>query len=328
MLPTEDRTFPLFCGMGHASGGRAGVHRAGVREPTNVDKERTPVKSRYVMRGAVCLTATLVLWPCVAPAMNDTDAVVARGLFPLGVGNRALEIRSEEVTVTLGHRGVRAVRTYAVRNRGPERTFAIGTVCAYNDPWATAEDCGTLHVDGGRTALRTGVAYLKDAGTNVEVRRKGREAIAACLKHVDGDVCGHLWAFAEVRFRAGQTRRLEYEAPLVPVEPHRFSYQLTDPLYLYTEKFWAGEEVPRVELRLGMVGRPLSIDDFWPRGEYAVHSRAPDEEEEGFVVWRFAPYRPKKEPYTYKFWVVHPYAIDAQRLCRAYEAISERALCE
>jgi len=276
----------------------------------------------------VVLTIALALLPKPGHAMNDTDGVIAKGLFPLEAGSKALEITSEKVAITLAKEGLRKHVSYEIRNNGESASFVIGTDCTLNyDATASDIDCGRVRVDGVLMPMETEAAYLKDAGPVVEVRERSRGEIAECMKYVDGTICGHVWGHFETNFSAGAVRRLELDY-LDPVDSSRFVEQMTGQLYLYTEKFWAGAAVPQIEVRFAIEGYGLPLSAFVPRGEYAEYAMHPTAVDDGGIVWRFNAYKPDKRPYTYTLKITHPAAIDARAICKAAEIATSMKICE
>ena len=88
----------------------------------------------------IVLGATLLAGPTldsdtpVLAAGNDTDAVFAPGLFPLGRQNPPLSILSETVSVSLGPDDVTTSRVYWLRNQGPSGAVQLATICGTNLP--------------------------------------------------------------------------------------------------------------------------------------------------------------------------------------------------
>jgi len=276
----------------------------------------------------VIFTIALALLPKPGHAMNDTDGVIAKGLFPLKPGSTALEIISEKVAVTVTREGLRKQISYEIRNNGESGSFVIGTDCTYNfDATASDIDCGRVRVDGVLTPLEKEAAYLRDAGPLVEIQERSREEIAECMKTVDGTICGHIWGHFEANFSSGAVRRLELDY-LDPIDSSRFVEQATNQLYLYSEKFWAEATVPQIEVRFAIEGHALPLGAFVPRGENAQYSLQPTAVDDGGIVWRFNAYKPDKRPYTYTFRIVHSAAIDSRAICEAAEIAIRMRVCE
>jgi hypothetical protein len=102
-------------------------------------------------------------------------------------------------------------------------------------------DCGEALIRGVSPSSHRAIGYLVDSGTHVSTRPKTRRAIEECLKTVDGTVCGHEWIEFAIDLRADETLKvnLQYQASY---NERYWIESVVGQLYLYTEKFWAGEQ--------------------------------------------------------------------------------------
>lgn len=133
----------------------------------------------------------IVLSPIQGFAMNDTDGVRARGLFPLDDNNRSLRILSEVMQVMVTPAGIEVTWTYEIQNNLIEdREFQVGAICSYLD-LVTA--CGRILVDGKAVKVKELLNYLVDEGVTVSSKPLTREQFEGCMKGNDGDLCGHKW---------------------------------------------------------------------------------------------------------------------------------------
>lgn len=194
---------------------------------------------------AIALLVTVVsTQPAVWGAGNDTDAVIARGLFPLNPQHSSLTIVRTTVRVILGRDGITTRREYLVQNTGADaRAVRLATICGRQAP--LDGDCGETQINGVQPTTSRAIGYLVDKGRHLSIRPKTRREIEECLKTVDGTVCGHEWVEFAVDVRAGETLKvtLQYQASY---NETYWIESVTDPHYLYTEKFWAGDSVPQV----------------------------------------------------------------------------------
>jgi hypothetical protein len=249
--------------------------------------------------------------------MNDTDAVIARGIFPVGEA-ASLCIISEVVTVTLTKHEVEVRRSYEVKNRGPKGTFAIGTIWKLNSVSLAPEDCGVVTLDGDTLDVGTGVAYLRDVGDAVEVEERSIDEVTKRLVGIDGTVVGQVWSWFDVEFEAGETIRIEISFAEMN-RKRSINSRVANQLCLYSEKFWACDVVPRIELRLGTDCTDLDIASLTPKGNYAQYSIPPGAVDNGFIVWRQDNYRPNKVKYSYTHRILHSSSIDLRAIREALE---------
>ena len=262
---------------------------------------------------AILLTAAALRSDtAVHRAGNDTDAVIARGLFPLGRQNPPLTLLSETVRVSLGPNGVTTSRAYRIRNEGRSAAVQLATICGINQLDA---DCGQVRIGSASPTSRKTIGYLIDSGGSVAIRPKTRREIEKCLKTVDGNVCGQEWTTYAIRMGAGESVRasLQYQTPF---DDRYWIESVVDPLHLYTEKFWYGDSVPQVTVWAEVPGGKFSLQSWTPRGPYAQYSHSPSGEVNGAIYWRLDGYRPVKKQYTYSFRLLHPFSVD-HRLIRA-----------
>ena len=187
-------------------------------------------------------TAALGSHTSVRPFGNDTDAVIARGLFPLGRKNPPLVLLSDTVRVSLGPNGVTTTRVYWIRNVGPSASVQLATICGANE---LDGDCGQVRIGPGSPPSHKAIGYLVDSGAVVAIKQKTRREIEECLKTVDGTVCGQEWTAFAIELRAGDSVRasLQYQTTF---NDRYWIESVVEPLHLYTEKFWHSDSVPHV----------------------------------------------------------------------------------
>jgi hypothetical protein len=263
-----------------------------------------------LLAGAVLSSYTTMRW-----VGNDTDAVIGRGLFPLGRHNPPLSLLSDTVRIRLGPTGVTTTRVYWIRNHGASAAVQLATICGTNQLDA---DCGGVRIGAASPPTHRAIGYLVDSGGFVAIKQKTRREIEACLKTVDGTVCGQEWITFEIDMRKGESLRaiLEYRTPF---DDRYWIESVVDPLYLYTEKFWYGDSVPHVTVWAEVEGGKLSLQSWTPRGPYAQYSRHPTGEVDGAIYWRLDGYRPVKKQYTYLFRLLHPFSVDHDLIRAAYD---------
>ncbi len=264
-------------------------------------------------------------------AMNDTDAVVAEGLFPMD-NTLPLALRSEKVSVALYPKGVRVMRHYEIQNTGDAALEArLATTCLsvpYNDHRVLATlyegaYVGTIvTVDGKPVQVERHVGRLIDAGALVIVQDRTMAQIGDCEQHNDGDICGHPWVSLPVTFASDQIRTVEVNYEVPDFSPRFVEFTL-DRLQLYAEKFWGSDSVRVIEFDFSIEGKTLGEDVFLPRGEYAAHSTKPSGYNEGTFTWRIEHYAPSRKTYTYFTHLIHPYAIDMNAISKTYRSILE-----
>ena len=257
----------------------------------------------------------LVLIATDGLAMNDTDGVVAHGLFPLGEKTQSLRILSEVVHVMVVPEGIETTWTYEIQNNAMgQGDFHVGALCS----WSVIFDalCGKIWVDGKPVRTKEMTSFLVDAGAKVDIRPLTKSEFAACDKDNDGSICGHKWITAVLRFAGGQVRRVTLTQPPGPIWAS-IPDVIAASMVLYTEKFWRDGFVPRVSIILGLQGGNFTRDLFVPRGSYAEGSIAPDKEERGAVLWHFQNHTANRNPQSYATHIIHPLAIDSDGILEA-----------
>jgi hypothetical protein len=256
---------------------------------------------------APSLAVLSFLLPAAALALNDTNALVREGLFPLAGGYAALEIVSETVSVTIRLEGhLSTVRIYRIRNTGKAGLYRLGALCAqWTDP------CEGVRIDGLdiRFWNRTGRLSVKD-GSHVETDRFPRAEIDACNETNDGDVCGHVWAEIPIWFDAGATRTVTIQFGTELPENHFFEDAL-ERLTLYTEQYWKNSSAD-FELRFAIEGVRFTKDHFTqiPGSRYTM--RPTSGVDQGAVLWRLTDFDASEDEVS----MLHPWATD---LCALYQ---------
>jgi len=258
----------------------------------------------------------------MSAAGGDTDAVIARGLFPLSPQSSSLKIVRTTVRVILGRDGITTRREYLIQNTGADaRAVRLATICGREMP--LDGECGETRIDGAPPTTTRSIGYLVDKGSHVAIRPKTRREIEECLKTVDGTVCGHEWTEFAVDLRAGETLKVALEYP----SSYNATYwieSVTEPLYLYTEKFWAGDSVPQVAVWVHLRRGQFALGSWTPRGIYAEYSKPPSKAVNGAILWQLNGYRPVKKEYTYMFRLLHPWSVDRDQIRRAYDEAALR----
>ena len=270
-----------------------------------------------VLVAIFCFLAAVRSDPATSGAGNDTDAVIARGLFPLGPQSASLRILSETARVILSRDSITTTREYLIQNTGGDsRALRLATICGRR--LVLDGDCGERLIDGALPSSRRAIGYLVDSGTHVSVRPKTRRQIEECLKTVDGTVCGHEWIEFSIDLRAGESLRvkLQYQASY---NDRYWIESVVGQLYLYTEKFWAGDSVPQVAVWIQLRGGHFALESWMPRGMYAQYSTPPSRAVGGAVLWHLDDYRPVKKQYTYQFSLLHPWSVDRDQIRRAFD---------
>jgi hypothetical protein len=262
-----------------------------------------------------CFLMLLVLSATPGFAMNDTDGIVARGLFPLGVNVDRLRLLSEVMHVMVVPGGIETTWTYEIQNNvSEEGDFQVGAVCSWSEPFG--DPCGKIWVDGTPVRVMEMLSYLVDEGATVKTRPLTKSEFEDCDKHNDGIICGHKWITATIRFAGGQMRRVTLTQP-----PGHIGGSISDVIaggmVLYTEKFWRDGSVPRISVMLGLQGGSFRRDLFVPRGFYAEYSIAPDKEEQGAVLWHFQNHTANRNPQSYVHHIINPSAIDSDGILEA-----------
>ncbi len=276
------------------------------------------------------LPLLLILIVPSAMAMNDTDAVVAEGLFPVE-GGPALAIQSEKVAVELYAKGLKVTRRYQIENTGPSSAACrLGTSCllpavSRRERLGALYDCAyqstQVSIDGKARDFDRNIARLVDAGSHVKIQARTLEEIQECEKCKDVDICGHAWISFPVAFEPGQERAIDITHTTPEFSPRFMMYAL-DRLQLYTEKFWCNETVPLVEMQFRVAGIALPEDVFVPQGRNAPHSTPPSGYDKGTFIWRVRDHAPSKERYSYTVRMIHPYAVNREAILDAYRRIA------
>ncbi len=264
----------------------------------------------------ILLLAVVRTEPVGRATGNDTDAVIARGLFPLGAPSSSLKILRETVRVSLDRDRVTTNRVYLIRNDGAASAVRLATACGGRHP--LAGECGAVLIQGASPSWHRAIGYLVDSGTHVSIKPKTRREIEECLKTVDGTVCGHEWMEFAIDLGAGETLQvsLKYQAPF---NDRYWIESVVGQLYLYTEKFWAGDAVPQVAVWMELKGGQFALQSWTPRGLYAQYSIPPSRAVDGAILWQLDGYRPVKKPYTYLFSLLHPWSVDGAQIRSAYQ---------
>jgi hypothetical protein len=269
----------------------------------------------------VGLLLGLVMCPGVASAMNDTDAVVADGLFPLAAsaGIPSLLLEKVDIRLRLLPDGFEKSINYRIRHPGNSRSYVIGYVI--DDPapggWygpygmKNAETRLTIELDGAPATPKIRTGRLVDEGDHVRIDHRTQAEIDTCNAHNDGDICGHHWAELEVSFGEGQRRNVRVRS--LYGWPDNLNYApdaITRELAIYTEKFWAGRTVPQIEIRLDTSALELSADRFSPHGGYG--SRVPTSLTSSEIRWVIRDFAPVKKPMEFGSYMLRPQAVDRE----------------
>lgn len=267
-------------------------------------------------------TVCALLLGAIAHAMNDTDGVCGRGLFPIGPNAKSLVILKERVDITLTKRGTLGRRTYEIRNTGKDDTFSFGAIKCYNCSSEPKGDYSTIKANGELITYEEQLSFLRDSGRAVTRRDLTLKEARQTLASLDGTIETHLWLSFRLPIAAGETATIELEYLEHPVDS-RFTDAVVGTLYLYTEKFWAGDTVPLVEVTFRTDENFVPVEYFIPIGGYREDSIHPDAVVDNQLVWRINNYRPKKTMYSYTF-RLHPYAVKKDLITEAFSKATGR----
>lgn len=255
---------------------------------------------------AQSLAVLFFLLPAAALALNDTNALVREGLFPLAEGVDSLEIVSESVSVTIKLTGrLSTVRSYRLRNIGKAGLYQLGALCSqWTDP------CEGVRIDGLDIRFRNRTGRLSVSEDRVRTARFPRSEIDECNLNNDGDVCGHVWAEFPIWLDAGATRtvtiRFGTELP-----ENSFFEDALGRLTLYTEQYWKNSSAD-FELRFAIEGVRFTKDRFVqiPGSRYTM--RPISGVDQGAVLWRLTDYDASEDEVQ----MLDPWSVD---LCGLYQ---------
>ncbi len=283
------------------------------------DTRTTELSRSGVQRLAAVLVPSLLVSLLAAPcaAMNDTNALISRGLFPIARAGMSpdLALEAESLTVTLTGMGVLERRSYVVKNLGPAKSLEAGTILRINvavpdmSPGAVK-----VTLDGVEIPVRAQLGLLLNRGGGVVVTSPDPAVVRNCIEHLDGGVCSQDWVTFAIPFEAGQTRgiSLEFASQCGPRAAIALAIAR---LHFYTEQFWAESKVGAVVARLDVNALGVPARDFVPTGEYLRHSRSPTTIGAKALTWRLHDYRQKD---YYGWGLVHPFAVDQERILDRY----------
>jgi flagellar hook capping protein FlgD len=249
--------------------------------------------------------------------MNDTNALISRGLFPIIRAGTSpdLALEAESLTVTLTGPGVLERRSYVVKNRGPAKTVEAGTILGINVAAPdTSPEAVKVALDGVELPVRARLGLLLNRDGRVVVTSPDPAAIRNCIEHNDGGVCSQDWVMFAIPFEAGQTRRISLEFA-DQCGPRAAIALAIGRLHFYTEQFWAESKVGAVVARLNANALGVPARDFVPTGQYQRHSTSPTTIEVGELTWRLHGYRQKD---YYGRGLVHPFAVDQEQILDRY----------
>ncbi|MGA1871774.1 MAG: hypothetical protein ACMUJM_24880 [bacterium] len=252
-------------------------------------------------------------------SMNDTDGVVAKGIFPLNEGSRFLKIDSEKIEITITDKGTVIKKLYKIQNNGKRNTFKFGMIYCYNC-LSEANDSDTkIQVDGTIVEHKKKFGYLKDVGTHVDVKEMTKKEISEGLEYVDGTIVGHLWGVFELEFNSKQIRQIELK--YFEAIPHEgFPGRILNNFSIYTEKFWSEPIIPLIEFNLKIKNNIIPLKYFIPNGDY--DSKSPDIIKDKELIWQFKNYKISKQMYTYTYQFIHPFAIERKKICEEFKKIT------
>ena len=252
-----------------------------------------------------------------AQAMNDTNAIVSRGLFPLApvAARELLAIRAESVVVTITRTGFVERRAYVVVNRGPAATVDLATIGEYNvaAPDTVDEDI-RVELDRRDLRLRPKIGLLINRGGWVEATSPLSETIERCLETNDGTVCSQDWISFPVEFRTGQERKIVLTFT-TRCGPRAALEAAIGRLRFYSEQFWEKASVATavVQLHVGATGVPATR--FNPSGPYLKYSKRPSRISAEVLTWTF---RNHRQTEFYGESLVHPFAVDNMAILDQY----------
>ncbi|HLQ67004.1 MAG TPA: hypothetical protein VK123_07215 [Candidatus Limnocylindrales bacterium] len=237
--------------------------------------------------------------------MNDTDAVITDGLFPIIVsGAGPLYLDAVSIRVRPFRSGMQKSFEYVVRNAGRSDTYTFGFA------WG---DSAKISVDGSNVRSISRVGRLVDNGDRVRIDPKTQAEIDTCNRYNDGNICGHEWVEFTAKMSPGQVRRIHIVTGRI-YGGRSSAETILAALSLYSEKFWAGTTIPRVQVTLQTTESGLDARLFKPRGHYARYSRQPQRANARELGWTFIGYKPVKKRYGYVLMLVHPFAVDTSAI--------------
>ncbi len=262
-------------------------------------------------------------------AMNDTNAFVGEGLFPV-LRDTTLVLEEEVVAVLLSSKGLKVTRRYQVMHSGDtSETVELGVVClpAYLLSGEPVEERYKRRLEGAKVSVdgipKEGVHRidrLVDAGTHVVVSAKTMAELEDCAESNDGDICGHAWLAFSAQFKPRQVRTVEVTWTAAP-SPYRFVDSALDSLSFYSEKFFRGDSVPRIELHFAVEGVELAENVFNVNVEPIKHPGLVQEYRAGRFTWCIQNYVPVKEDYRYRDRMYRHDTLDQEAIERAYRSI-------
>jgi hypothetical protein len=262
---------------------------------------------------AICFLLFGIAYP-----MNDTDGVCGKGLFPIGPNAKSLILLHSRVDITLTKRGTLVRRTYEIKNTAKADTFTFGAIKCYNCVTEPKGDYLTIKANGKALKCNEHLSFLRDSGTVVTRRDLSLKDARQKIASLDGTIETHLWVSFRMQIQHNVTQTIEVEYLEHPVESY-FTQAVVGAIYLYTEKFWAGDSVPLVEVRFRTEKNFVPVEYFIPSGEsWDQTSIKPDSITHDQLIWRFHNYRPNKTMYSYTFRFLHPYAVKTDLITDAF----------
>lgn len=157
-------------------------------------------------------TVCALLLGAIAYAMNDTDGVCGKGLFPIGPNAKSLVILKERVDITLTKRGTLGRRTYEIRNTGKDDTFSFGAIKCYNCSSEPKGDYSTIRANGEPIAHEEQLSFLRDSGRVVTRRDLTLKEARQRLASLDGTIETHLWMSFRLLIAAGEAKTIQVES--------------------------------------------------------------------------------------------------------------------
>lgn len=262
--------------------------------------------------------------------MNDTDAVVADGLFPVLDARAVPHLALEEVQTQMGiqRKGFEKTVVYTIINQGNATQARVGYALdelagggRYGPYGVLGDRLPTVEVDSRRAATRLRTGRLVDLGERVLIQPRTQAEIDTCNAHNDGDICGHHWLELDVTFGPGQRRKISIRK--FYRWPDNASYApdaIAQELVTYAEKFWAGPKVIRIEALVRTGGIGLTPAQLIPgagdsRQRYdEAPSRPQVTRSATYMRWTLHDYRPARKPQEFGIRLVDPRSIDGALL--------------
>lgn len=247
--------------------------------------------------------------------MNDHNKVFGYCFVPIDSVGHELVLLGEEIDIAIGRSRLQISKTYSIQNQGESGSFEFGAICQTKLLHSTQPVCPEVTVDDHVLEGVGTYGVMTDKGAWVKSRTIPLDRLMECERHNDGTICGYYWQKFSLSIDKNRTQMVTI-AYSVDIDPTKsLIYTAIRQIAVYSEKFWANDSIPLVQISVSLEGNtPLSKDDLMPTGAYAKYSAKPDTAIAGAVVWTITNYNPIREPYEYGRRLVHPNSINMEHL--------------